>query len=101
MIMDRRSFMKRVLAAAMVPLVIPKEPKRGALTVADIEKVRECMERGRIQPINGKYIMYMHPKQHYDLKVVFAKDKYRHEMHVKRWEAWSGKEYVEIEGCFT
>jgi hypothetical protein len=50
--------------------------------------------------IDGKemYVVLMHPNQNYALKTILARDRYKHEMHIKRWERWSGKKYIEVEG---
>ena len=44
------------------------------------------------------YYMCIHPRTHYLLKVLSARAKYKHRRWIPRWEGWSGKEYIEVEG---
>ncbi len=44
------------------------------------------------------YYMMVHPSSYYSLKVIIARDSYKHKQWIPRWERWSGRKYIEVEG---
>ena len=62
------------------------------LAIADIERIT-----AKLKPCKD-FFMVIHPRTHYILKVLSARFEYKHQQWIKRWEKWSGKKYVEVEG---
>ena len=75
--MNRRDFLKLfpALAAAPVLAKIPEERfyQSGSqfgktLTIEDIKRAVDCLERNDCKPLNGAYYGYVHPDTYLDLK---------------------------------
>lgn len=64
-----------------------------------IAKLKECARILKESAVRRDYII-IHPAAHYQLKVLSARAKYRHGRWIPRWEKWSGKKYIEVEGEF-
>lgn len=79
--------------------------ERGIATTDMIERVKQEMSKSAYKPIeiDGRkhYIMMVHPANHYTLRVIVAKDKYKHEQWVPRYNKWRASQglpdYVETE----
>lgn len=112
---DRRTFLKAVGLAVVAPMAVVQAVSSleavGTKGCLSGEKVNEyCIKWFQGQPrldpltIDGEkfYFMFMHPQQHYDFKVICARDKYKHERWVERYNRWAktqGKSpYVKFEG---
>lgn len=64
-----------------------------SLTTLDLQAIHE-----QFKPISDDFWMVIHPDQHYALLVISARHKWKHEQWIPRWERWSGRKYVEVEG---
>ncbi len=66
------------------------------------DKVRQAANKFREMGKTEPLYMAIHPDQHYKLRVIFAKDKYKHEQWIPRYNKWRASQglppYVEVEG---
>ena len=119
--MKRRDFLKKVglVACGLQSMgVIAEIPKTTSIyasgNVMTVKKVNEyCLKclslKPRIEPVemNGEkyFCILMHPRQKYDLDVLIAREKYKHERWVERYNRWAqtqGKpSYQKAEGEFV
>lgn len=120
--MNRRDFLKKagLVVCGVSSLGVLGEPTvTGYITRGPVspslfppnglywaKKAHDFAQTKGIEPItmNGQkyYVMFMHPKQKYNLDVIIARDKYKHERWVERYNGWAQSQgkppYVEVEG---
>ena len=96
--MNRRGFLKSVgLALLALSTLLAAKQSGGKITgptVSDCKKLCE-LSHGVLTPVfvDGKkyYIMRLHPIQEYRLEVIEARDNYKHQRWLERYNRWSGK----------
>lgn len=104
--MDRRSFIKAVGISGLIPIssiFARKEPINPYLSAEYIKSLEEGMKNGwrGIDRANGPdkcFFVIVHPKQTEALKNMLAKEKFKQEQHIRRWEKRYGKEYQKADG---
>lgn len=109
--MNRRTFLKLLGVALVAPAVAIKAvssytTKLPATLLSRIKWHLAAAKKRGFRPItiDGKeyYVVMMHPYQAYQLKVISARDKYKHEQWVKRYNRWRTSRgealYQEIKG---
>ena len=102
--MNRRSFLKLLGIGAVAPSVIKASAKQKDFLLEHGDEVGEIkqLKAAALGPIEfdgvGYYIAFVHPRRAYQLKVLSARDKYRHESHIGRWEKRYGEKSPSCEG---
>lgn len=115
--MNRRDFLKKsglvvcgLSSLGAVGQTIARKNSVGTNTLFGKDVIDGCekwlRQQQQVEPviIDGKkyYVMLLHPQQEYTLRVVAARDKYKHEQWVIRYNKWRANRgespYQEIEG---
>lgn len=112
--MNRRTFLKKVGLVVVGSLGVIPAQEVWAQEVWS-RTIFKGMFKGNDMPIvtnddlapveiDGEkyFVVIMHPQQKYDLDVMIARDKYKHEQWLKRYDRWAQSQgrppYQEIEG---
>ena len=90
---NRRTFLKQVGLAVTIPCLPLVSAEETELFSAKMcAKIRKQLKPQPIKPVmvdgKGYYLCTMHPKQEYDLRVMAARDKYKHDHWAKRYNKW-------------
>ena len=95
--MDRRKFLKLVGAIGTGTACLAQWGDQGAykFSVPDIEGLREdSIPRGPKQA----FVAVAHPDYAYQVRVMSAKEEYKHADHVRRWEKRYGQRHPAVKG---
>ena len=109
--MNRRTFLKSVgLAACGLGSLGSLSSSSGLFGKLVVESTRDYFRnqatRLKTVTIDGKehYLMFMHPRQKYALDVIVARDKYKHERWIPRYNKWAQSQgkppYIEVAALY-